>query len=250
MLNGIYTYNVDQKGRIVMPTRFLEEIGNPFVLGGTPGGFLIAASDPKRIDDHAGVRGFAECRIKDRTGRFVIPSALREFADLHQTGEAAVIGVGDEVEIWNKRRWESQARPPFPQTSAPHHSPEAIYPAAPPPTATVRQKALYGQPYLEVQGALTLGETDRVLTRLETALRGRPRTIFLDLRAVDTIDAAFLMAMEPLARQLASSGSRLAILTERSDVAMLMERLCGAKYARVFTNLESSLWWLVDEGHA
>ena len=114
----------------------------------------------------------------------------------------------------------------------------------------VRQKALYGQPYLEVQGALTLGETDRVLTRLETALRGRPRTIFLDLRGVDTIDAAFLMAMEPIGRQLAASGSRLAILTERTDVALLIERLCGARYARVFTNLESGLWWLVEEGHA
>jgi MraZ protein len=240
MLNGIYTYNVDQKGRIVMPGRFLEEIGNPFVLGGTPGGYLVAVSDPKRLDDHAGVRGFAECRIKDRTGRFVIPSALREFADLHQTGEAAVIGVGAEVEIWNKRRWESQAKPPFSGPSSP----------AMPSAAIVRQKALYGQPYLEVQGALTLGETDRVLTRLETALRGRPRTIFLDLRSVDTIDAAFLMAMEPIGRQLAISGSRLAILTERADVALLIERLCGAKYARVFTNLESSLWWLVDEGHA
>ena len=118
MLNGIFTYNVDQKGRIVMPGRFLEEIGNPFVLGGTPGGYLVAVSDPKRLDDHAGVRGFAECRIKDRTGRFVIPSALREFADLHQTGEAAVIGVGDEVEIWNKRRWESQAKPPFPSSTS------------------------------------------------------------------------------------------------------------------------------------
>ena len=101
-----------------------------------------------------------------------------------------------------------------------------------------------------MEGALTLAETDRVLARLETALRGRPRTLFLDLRGVDTIDASFLVALEPLVRQLAAHGGRMALLTERADVATLVERLCGLKYARVFTNLESCLWWLVDEGHA
>ncbi|MBV9850559.1 MAG: STAS domain-containing protein [Armatimonadetes bacterium] len=251
MLNGIYTYNVDGKGRIVMPGRFLDALGNPFVLTGNPDGCLVAASQPELLRERAGVRGFVECRIKDPTGRFVIPSALREYADLHQTGEAAVIGAGDEVEIWNKRRWESQARSPFPMPGrgGPTSDPLSY---APPPSSgvTVRQKALYGQPYLEIEGALTLSETDRVLTRLETALRGRPRTLFLDLRGVDTVDAAFLVALEPLVRQLAAHGGRMAVLTERADVATLVERLCGLKYARVFTNLESGLWWLVDEGHA
>ena len=252
MLNGIYTYNVDGKGRIVMPGRFLDAIGNPFVLTGNPSGCLVAASHPDLLREQGRVRGFVECRIKDPTGRFVIPSALREYADLHQTGEAAVIGTGDEVEIWNKRRWESQVRSPFPQPGRAGPAPDACAPMPPTPAVgvMVRQKALYGQPYLEVTGALTLSETDRLLTRLETALRGRPRTLFLDLRGVDTIDAAFLMALEPLVRQLAAHGGRMAVLTERVDVATLVERLCGLKYARVFTNLESSLWWLVDEGHA
>lgn len=238
MLHGIYNYNVDGKGRIVMPSRFLDMLGNPFLLAGNPSGCLVASS-PQTLEERPHARGFVECLIKDRTGRFVIPSALREFAELHQTGEATVIGAGDDVEIWNKRRWESQSR-----AASPYPAPLST------PSALIRQKALYGQPYLEVEGALTVGETDRVLTRLETALRGQPRTIFLDLRGVDTIDAAFLVALDPLVRQLAAHGGRLAILTDRADVAMLVERLCGAKYARVFSTLESSLWWLVDEGHA
>lgn len=253
MLNGIYTYNVDGKGRIVMPHRLLDQIGNPFSLTGHPAGCLVAVpAGSGLLDQQHGVRGFVECCIKDRTGRFVIPSVLRDFADLHQAGEAAVIGVGAEVEIWNKRRWESQARPQFPmpgRAASPSQEPFTPF-ATPAPAVLIRQKALYGQPYLEVEGSLTPGEIDRVLTRLETALRGRPRTIFLDLRGVDTLDAAFLMAMEPVARQLATNGGRLAVLTERSDVPVLLERLCGAKYVRVFTNLESCLWWLVDEGHA
>lgn len=252
MLSGIYTYNVDGKGRIVMPGRFLDALGNPFLLAGNPAGYLVAASRPDVLQERAGVRGFIECRIKDPTGRFVIPSALREFAELNQSGEAAVIGAGDDVEIWSKRRWESQARPPFPSPArgAASPDPHLSYVPTPAAAATVRQKALYGQPYIEVEGALTLAETDRVLTRLETALRGRPRTLFLDVRGADTIDAAFLVALEPLVRQLAAHGGRMAVLTERADVALLVERLCGLKYARVFTNLESGLWWLVDEGHA
>lgn len=247
MLSGIYTYNVDGKGRIVMPGRFLDALGNPFLLAGNPEGYLVAASRPDLLRDRAGVRGFIECRINDPTGRFVIPSALREFAELHHSGEAAVIGAGEDVEIWSKRRWEGQARPPFQPSGRGGDLHQSYAPTA---GVTIRQKALYGQPYLEVEGALTLGETDRVLTRLETALRGRPRTLFLDVRGVDTIDAAFLIALEPLARQLASHGGRMAVLTERTDVAVLVERLCGMKYVRVFTNLEVGLWWLVDEGHA
>lgn len=260
MLTGIYTYSVDQKGRIVMPSRFLEEIGNPFVLGGHPSGYLVAASDPNQLREHEGIRGFVECQIRDRTGRFVIPNALREFAGLRQSGEAAVIGVGDEVEIWNKRLWESQAKlyshekAAAPEPGLRAGRPQAPLSPAPGRNAShslgIRQKSLYGQPYLQVEGALTLNETDRVLARLETALRGRPRTIFLDLRDVDTVDAAFLMAMEPAARQLAASGGKMAVLTERSDIATLIHRLCGPAHTRVFTDLESALWWLVEEGHA
>lgn len=258
MLTGIYTYSVDQKGRIVMPSRFLEEIGNPFVLGGHPAGYLVAAADPEHLREREGIRGYVECQIRDRTGRFVIPNALREFAGLRQAGEAAVIGVGDEVEIWNKRLWESQAKL-YSHEKGPATEPHLRGGSsrAAPPTARnasrslgIRQKSLYGQPYLQVEGALTLTETDRVLARLETALRGRPRTIFLDLRDVDTVDAAFLMAMEPAARQLAASGGKMAVLTERADVATLIHRLCGPAHTRVFTDLESALWWLVEEGHA
>ena len=254
MFSGIYTYNIDGKGRIVMPSRFLERLGNPFVLAGCPGGNLIAVSRPEMLPGATAAHGYVECSIRDRTGRFVIPSALREFAELHQTGEATVIGKGDEVEIWNKRRWEFQAQSERPSSIRSEvssgYAPLLDFSPTPVTSAIIRQKALYGQPFFEVEGMLTVSDTGRIITRLETALRGKPRTIFLDLRGVETIDAAFFMAMEPLIAQLATYAGRMAVLTDRMDVAALVERLCGLKYVRVFRNLESGLWWLVDEGHA
>ncbi len=318
MLNGVYTYNVDQKGRIVMPNRFREEIGNSFVLGGHPNGYLVAASSADQIQDKSSIRSYVDCQIKDRTGRFVIPSALRDYAELCGHDEAQVVGVGDEVEIWNKRKWDSMARlgsapsrpaveDPLaaaantrirrPESSfssganpAPSNAPQfgsgfqsggssrpsfqqpsygqqqASYSQQPPAggfqhqytprsqympdRAGVQQKSIYGQPYIEIDGSLGVNETDKVLARIETALRGRPRTIFLDLRRVDTVDASFLLAMEPTTYQLAANGGRLAVLTERQDVASLIHRLCPPAHTRVFPDLEQALWWLVDEGHA
>ncbi len=270
-----------------MPSRFLEEIGNPFVIGGHPSGYLVAAASPELIEDKTTVRGYVECRIKDRTGRFVIPNALRDFAELEASGEATVVGVGDEVEIWNKRRWDNQARlgngagrhpsgdhpsskaratrmdsssaslgaiPFGGGSSRPQRPTEPQSFEAPTRTrsrgATVTQKSIYGQPYIEVEGDLGYVESDKVLARLETALRGKPRTIFLDLRNVETVNASFLMAMEPTTYQIAGNGGKLAVLTERQDVATLIHRICNSTHTRVFPNLEAAMWWLVDEGHA
>jgi MraZ protein len=41
----------------------------------------------------------------DDQGRFVIPKALLQFADLNE--RAAIIGVGDHFEIWNERNWQN-----------------------------------------------------------------------------------------------------------------------------------------------
>jgi MraZ protein len=42
----------------------------------------------------------------DRQGRVVVPSFLREYADLH--GEVVVAGVGSRVEIWDREAWLQQ----------------------------------------------------------------------------------------------------------------------------------------------
>ena len=40
----------------------------------------------------------------DKQGRILIPSVLREFADLDK--EVVLVGVGGRIEIWSKERWE------------------------------------------------------------------------------------------------------------------------------------------------
>jgi len=40
----------------------------------------------------------------DKQGRILIPSVLREFADI--TKDTVLVGVGSRIEIWSKERWE------------------------------------------------------------------------------------------------------------------------------------------------
>ena len=62
---------------------------------------------PAKLRLDMGVRfflsGATECEI-DKQGRFLIPSNLRNAANLEK--EAIIIGVGTRLEIWNKQDWE------------------------------------------------------------------------------------------------------------------------------------------------
>ena len=40
----------------------------------------------------------------DKQGRILLPSVLREFAALEK--DVVLVGVGNRVEIWDKKRWE------------------------------------------------------------------------------------------------------------------------------------------------
>jgi len=118
---GEYLHSIDAKGRLFMPSRFREGLGDRFVLTKGLDGCLFAypptewgALEQKlkslpftRADARAFVRfffsGAAECDI-DRQGRILIPAPLREYACLER--DVVVIGVSNRVEIWNKDRWE------------------------------------------------------------------------------------------------------------------------------------------------
>lgn len=121
MFMGEYQHAIDAKGRLFIPARFREGLGDKFIL--TKGlDDCLFVYPPKdwtaleqklrslpftRADTRAFMRfffsGATECEA-DRQGRILIPSNLREYAGLEK--ETMIIGVSSRVEIWARQRWE------------------------------------------------------------------------------------------------------------------------------------------------
>ena len=118
---GEYEHSVDAKGRLIMPAKLREEIGEKFVVTKGLDGCLFAYSQNewtafeeklktlpltnKNARDFTRffLSGAIECEI-DKQGRFLITSNLREFANLEK--EVVIIGVNTRIEIWSKEKWQ------------------------------------------------------------------------------------------------------------------------------------------------
>ena len=129
MFIGEYQHTIDSKGRLFIPARFREGLGDKFILTKGLDGCLFVyppkewtAIEQKmrslpftRADARAFVRfffsGATDCEV-DKQGRILIPATLREYAGLEK--ESMVVGISSRVEIWAKHRWEEYNQ----QTSA------------------------------------------------------------------------------------------------------------------------------------
>ncbi|SFR14759.1 division/cell wall cluster transcriptional repressor MraZ [Desulfoscipio geothermicus] len=121
MFLGEYQHNIDAKGRLIIPARLREGLGDKFIITKGLDSCLFAypmeewsALEQKmrslpftRADARAFVRfffaGATECEI-DKQGRILVPANLREYAGLEK--EVVVIGVSNRVELWSRERWE------------------------------------------------------------------------------------------------------------------------------------------------
>ena len=122
MLIGEFEHSLDAKGRLIMPAKLRESIGERFVVTKGLDGCLFAFS----LDEWANfeeklkmlplsnknsrefsrffLSGATECEI-DKQGRFLIPNNLRDAANLEK--EVVIIGVGTRIEILDKNKWKS-----------------------------------------------------------------------------------------------------------------------------------------------
>lgn len=118
---GEYQHSVDQKGRVIVPARFRDGLGEKFILTKGLDNCLFLYSTEEWLNletkikalpfTNKDVRAFArfffagasECGL-DKQGRILIPQNLREHAKLDK--DIYVIGVSTRVEIWDKLRWE------------------------------------------------------------------------------------------------------------------------------------------------
>jgi len=119
---GEYQHSVDAKGRVIIPSKFRDGLGEKFILTKGLDNCLFAYSleewsnleaKLKSLpftdkDVRAFVRfffaGATECET-DKQGRILIPQNLREYAGLEK--DVYVIGVSTRVEIWDKAKWEN-----------------------------------------------------------------------------------------------------------------------------------------------
>ena len=120
MFMGEYNHTIDAKGRLIIPAKFREVLGDEFVVTKGMDGCLFVFDNSEwqafaeklrslpMIDKEVRqftrffLAGAASVEV-DKQGRILIPSVLREFADI--TKDAVLIGVGSRIEIWSKDRW-------------------------------------------------------------------------------------------------------------------------------------------------
>lgn len=120
MFMGEYIHTVDAKGRIIIPSKFREELGDQFVITLGLDGCLFAYPNSEwqifveKLKTLPGTKearqlqryfmaGAAACEA-DKQGRILIPAKLRESAALDK--EIVFVGVLNKIEIWNKERWD------------------------------------------------------------------------------------------------------------------------------------------------
>lgn len=120
MFSGEFSHNIDAKGRLIVPARFRELLGDTFVITKGFEGCLFAYSaeewekvaqklsrlpsnqaNARRIQ-RTFLSGAAPCET-DKQGRILIPATLRAHAAL--TRDVTVIGAYNRVEIWDSGRW-------------------------------------------------------------------------------------------------------------------------------------------------
>lgn len=121
MFMGEYNHSIDPKGRIIIPSKFREDLGDTFVVTKGLDGCLFAypniewqtfeeklknlplTNKNARQFSRFFLAGAATCEV-DKQGRILLPSVLREFAELEK--DVVLVGVLSRVEIWSKTKWD------------------------------------------------------------------------------------------------------------------------------------------------
>ena len=117
-VTGTYEHTIDGKGRLFIPARLKEELGDCFHLSmGTDQCLTIypqsawealcqRAEELEEEEDIEAMEVFFaqsyRCTV-DSQNRIVIPPLLREFATLEK--DVVIVGSNNVAKIWNAQRW-------------------------------------------------------------------------------------------------------------------------------------------------
>lgn len=124
MFLGQYEHSLDKKGRIIMPAKFRENLGDSFImtfglekclfvypveeweklsqnLQNLPFGKKDTRAFKRTLASQASVNSF------DQQGRVIIAKYLRDYAGIEKN--VVIIGVFERIEIWDSERWAGYA---------------------------------------------------------------------------------------------------------------------------------------------
>lgn len=122
MFIGEYNHTIDAKGRLIVPSKYREELGEHFYLTKGLDGCLFAYDKEafellqKKIMElsvlNKASREIArvllgsaqECEF-DKQGRILVSAPLRDHAELVK--DVVLMGVGNRIEIWSKEKYDS-----------------------------------------------------------------------------------------------------------------------------------------------
>lgn len=121
MFLGTHTPRLDEKGRVILPAKFRDELADGLVITRGQEHCLYVFTSAEFEQIHQTIRqapltskqardflrlflSGATDETPDKQGRVTIPPVLREYAGLGK--DLVVIGAGNRAEIWDQAAWE------------------------------------------------------------------------------------------------------------------------------------------------
>ena len=122
MFTGEYNHTIDAKGRLIVPSKFREQLGEEFVVTKGLDGclFVYSTEEWNRFEEKFSevplttkdarkfsrffFAGAATCEV-DKQGRILLPANLREYAGL--SADIVIVGLVGRAEIWDKAKWDA-----------------------------------------------------------------------------------------------------------------------------------------------
>lgn len=117
---GEYHHSIDEKGRIIIPSKLRYDLGESFIVTrGLDGCLFIYPKNEwenivnkyKELPNVKDARNFMRFFLSgavnaefDKQGRINISTPLASYAGLKK--DCVIIGVNERLEIWSKERWE------------------------------------------------------------------------------------------------------------------------------------------------
>ena len=119
---GRYNHTIDPKGRLSIPSKYREILGDEFVVSrGMDGCLFVYADEEWKVFEaklaslpliNREARQFARFFLSgaqyvtvDKQGRILMPQDLRDFAGLEK--DVVLAGMGGRIEIWSLERWQA-----------------------------------------------------------------------------------------------------------------------------------------------